>query len=177
MTILIPASAQAFTFRMPTGFPGTISRNVGGTTVESNVIDAGNPPLFFGQAVVYDTTADAMRPPTGTDTVIDGITVRAFPTEGNFPASPTVDPFGTANVPLTGTVDVLKRGYVSVTLSGTATAIRYNPVYVWIAASSGTHVNGGFEAAATAGSTLLLPNTYFMGPPDASGVTEIGYNI
>ena len=183
MTSLIPASAQAFTFRMGSGFPGTISRQVGNTTVISNPIDVSNPPTYYGEAVVYDTTALGMRPVAiATDTAINGFVVRAFPTEGGFPSNPGVDPFGTANllVGLNGSsnvVDVLSRGFISLLLGGSTAAKRYAPVYVWAAASSGAHVLGQVEAAATSGSTLLIPNAFFLGPADSNGVVEVAYGV
>jgi hypothetical protein len=38
-------------------------------------------------------------------------------------------------------------------------------------------VQGGFEAAYTAGSTTQLLNAIFNGSPDASGNVEIAFNI
>jgi hypothetical protein len=263
--VLIPQNALAFQYRMGTGFPGTITRSQA-SSVEPGLIYATNPPTFFGQAVVEDASGQGLRPPVAGDGFIAGVTVRAFPTQGNFPATPQVDPLGTANVPLTGEVDVLRRGYIAVTLSGASlTPIRYSPVYAWLGATAGTHIKGGFETAPTytyttaaktggntgngtftvaptagtvpltgvytltmltattfslidpngvsmpngatgtpyadakinftlsaggtafvagdgftitnTASTLLLPNSYFMGPPDSSGVTELAFNI
>jgi hypothetical protein len=143
----IPAQALAFTYRMPAGFPGTITRTYA-TKVEPGVIDTASPPLFFGQGVTFDSTALAIRPPLTTDSGIIGVTVRSFPTQGNFPASPAVDPIGTANCPLQGEVDLMVSGYMAVTLSGTTSVNRYSPAFVWMGATSGSHVNGGFEGSA-----------------------------
>jgi hypothetical protein len=142
----IPASALAFTYRMPVGFPGTISRTYA-TKIEPGVIDTAAPPAFFGQALAFDSGALALRPPVAGDTSVVGFAVRSFPTQGNFPATPLVDPIGTANVPVMGEIDVMVSGYMVVTLSGTAPANRYQPVYVWVGATAGSHVNGGVEAA------------------------------
>jgi hypothetical protein len=118
--------------------------------VEPGLIDVSAPPTFFGQGVVLDGTALALRPPALGDTFCAGVTVRAFPMQGNFPSSMQVDPLGTANVPTSGEVDVLRSGYIAATVYGAnQSPARYAPVYLWLGATSGTHVNGGFETVAS----------------------------
>ena len=185
--ILIPQSALAFTTRMGAGFPGTVSRtNL--ANILPGLIDSGNPPVFYGQGVVFDGTAQAFRPPTVGDTGIQGITVRAFPSQGNFPASPQVDPIGTSNCPTSGEVDVLQSGYISVSLSGTVQPIRYSPVWVWIGATSGSHVNGGFEAApaytfaevangAGGGGANTGNGTFTVGPTAGANIQQGNYSL
>ncbi|MEL7090033.1 MAG: hypothetical protein AAGL98_16585, partial [Planctomycetota bacterium] len=111
--------------------------------------------------------------------IVFGVSVRPFPVQqqsGGMSAS-----FGSATPPAGGNViDVLKSGYIFVNVSGGGTPNKGEPVFVWAAASSGSHVLGGFETAATAGSTLPvgpLPNTYWNGPADANGVAEIAFNV
>jgi hypothetical protein len=51
------------------------------------------------------------------------------------------------------------------------------PVFIWVAAASGNHVVGGWEAVASGANTIQLDaKSYFNGPPDANGITELVYN-
>lgn len=189
----------AFLYRMPAGIPGEVNR------IWSAVIEPGNitpngttgAPTAYGVPLVIDATAgnvgnmrtllvaDGTSFVMGGNTVTNitstnlglngfypyGILVRPFPT-GN-----SQDALGTSTPPASGACDVLKSGYINVLLSGTQAAVKGGQVYIWLAASSGSHVLGGWEAAATGGSTILVPDTYFMGPADANGQTEIGFNL
>jgi hypothetical protein len=101
--------------------------------------------------------------------------MRPYPTGGSNIGN---DPLGISSVPRSGICDVMVRGYAGILLSGAAAAKKGGTVYVWYAASAGAHVQGGFEAAATGGSTLALPDKYyFTGPADANGNCEIAVNI
>ena len=66
-----------------------------------------------------------------------------------------------------------------VQLGGTFTAAKKGgPVFIWTAASAGANVQGAFVDTLTAGSTTAaLPGVTFNGTPDASGVTEICFNV
>jgi hypothetical protein len=67
---------------------------------------------------------------------------------------------------------------VDVALGGTAAAAKGGTVYVRVAAAAAGKPLGGFEAAADGTNTIALPaNTYFTGPADAYGITEIAFNI
>jgi len=61
-------------------------------------------------------------------------------------------------------------------LSGTATAVKGGAVYVYGNTASGSHIQGGFEAESPA-TGFLLSGATLMGPADASGNTEISFNI
>jgi hypothetical protein len=164
----------AYTYRMPAGFAGDINRSHP-ASVEPTLPDPTNFPTFAGQACVIDATSHLLRYLGVTDdtalTDIYGVAVRAFPIQqqtGGMAAA-----FGTAVMTAAQPVDVLKSGYIMVPVQGTP--VKGGIVYVWAKPVSGLHVPGGFEAAATGGSTIALPiNSYsWNGGPDANGVAEV----
>jgi hypothetical protein len=117
----------------------------------------------------------------GAITSIDGILVRPYPfqqaTAQGVYASVPFSQGSNANfggvIPYVG--DILKSGYIMVFVNGTPA--KGGPVYIWVTAASGLHVPGGWEAAASAGNTIQLTGkTYFNGPPDANGITELVFN-
>ena len=85
--------------------------------------------------------------------------------------------FGNSTPPANGVMDVLRWGYMMVQLPSGETAVKGGAVYVWCAAASGVHVQGGVESAASAGNTAALANAFFNGAPDANGYVEIAFNI
>jgi hypothetical protein len=164
----------AFTYRMPAGFAGDINRTHP-ASVEPNLPDPTNFPTFAGQACVIDATSKLLRFLGVVDdtalTDIYGVAVRAFPIQqqtGGMSAS-----FGSSTMSAAQPVDVLKSGYIMVPVQGVP--VKGGQVFVWAKPVSGNHVPGGFEAAATGGSTISLPlNSYtFNGGPDANGVCEV----
>lgn len=175
----------AFQYRMPAGIPGEINR-IWAAVVEAQVITPSGAgfanPTAYGVALVIDATVGNvgnMRSVIAADSTITpvyslfpyGVLARPFPTGGS------QDPLGISTPPSSGTCDVLRSGYINVLLSGNAAALKGTPAYVWAAAASGTHVLGGWEAASTGGSTILVPGAYFMGPADSNSITELGFNI
>ncbi len=165
----------AFTYRMGAGFPGDVNRTHP-ASIEPCLTNTTNPPTAYGQPVLVDTATNTIRKFLSTDTGVTkiyGVLVRPFPVQaGSSAGNYGAQGFGAAVPPLGVQVvqDVIRYGYVLVNVVGTPT--KNGPVYVWIAASSGAHVQGGFEAASS-GSTVAITNAYFNGPPDASGVTEL----
>lgn len=172
----------AFTFRMSAGFAGSVTRThpVGiEPTLQSNT-----PATAYAQPVLYATDGtQGIRPLSTGDqslTAVDGILVRPFPiqqpTTSNFSGS---IPLNTQPAPPTvGPVDILKQGYIMVPVNGTP--VKGGTVYIWTAASSGAHVQGGFEASNPGGSGMALSangKTYWNGGPDASGNAELAFNI
>lgn len=163
----------AFVYRMGAGFPGEINRTHPFSVMPA-LQQAANPVDGYGRAVLYHTDG-AARKILSTDTAvtkIHGVSVRPYPTQqhsaSGFGAPAT---FGAATPPTTGVIDVLEDGYIMVPIVGTP--VRGGAVHLWIAVASGSHVQGGFEAAATGGSTVALTNAYFVGGVDASGFGEI----
>lgn len=171
------------TYRMGAGFEGDITR-VHPFDAEPALIDPTNPPLGYGRAVVAVAASNGVRNMLAGDTALTaiyGITVRSFPGQ---PASTVLFGslsnvgFGSAAPPAQASVDVLRKGYIIAKLGGATAAAKGGAVFVWVAASAGSHTQGGFEAAATAGSTIALDSkTTWNGPADASGFAELAFNI
>lgn len=169
----------AFTYRMGAGFPGGVNR-IHASMIEPCLLDPNSTAVAFGSGVIADdTTTEGVRAPTAADTsaICYGVAVRPFPIQQN--SGGMAASFGTGNAP-GPIVDILKTGYIFVQVSGGGSPKKGDPVYLWVAASTGSHVQGGFENSATGGSTVAvgaLPNTYWNGPADASGVAEIAFNL
>jgi len=166
-------SLQAYQFRMPAGFAGDLQR-AEVATIETQQIDASAPPTVFGVAVKL--VAGKVQPinnSADTAALVYGINLRPYPIQGN-----GTDPLGTSTPPISGVTDILKRGYVDVSLGGTTAAAKGGTVYVRVATPSAGKPLGGFEAASDTTNTIALPSScYFTGPADAYGVTEIAFNI
>lgn len=181
----------AFTFRAGAGFPGAVTRQEN-SIIEPCLIDASAPPLLYGVPLIVDQTTNGVRPFVATDTaafLMYGILVRPFPTSQFSVSNYGNTPLGGAGVPpVSGPCDVLVSGYINVQVPlgspNPATAGATTPanaVYIWIAATSGVHIQGGFETVASGGNTLLISvsgiNTHFKGSQDANGVIELAFNI
>lgn len=160
----------AYQYRPPAGIPGSVVRYEG-SFIESQAVDPANPPLAFG--VPTKIVSGLVQPLAAGDavTAIAGINVRSFP------GSATQDPLGTSTPPTSGSTSIMVRGYINVTVRGAASPIKRGTVYVRVASPASGKPVGGFEAAADGANTVILPNSYFMGPPDAFGNVEIAYNI
>ena len=166
----------AYLKRMPAGIPGNPTRNEHSTIEPQMITPNGTTgaPNAYGVAGQIDATSGQFRLINSSDTDAYGVLVRPYPTSN----VNTSDGLGVSPPPLSGPCNVMVRGYIMVKLRGATAAKKGGTVYVWFAASSGAHVIGGFEAGATGGSTLALPDKYyFTGPADADGNCEIAVNI
>jgi len=164
----------AITYRVGAGVPGTISRINPTPTIEPTLIDAANPPTVFGQPVIIDATSQGVRPLTVGDVTIYGITVRTYPFQ-QWSGSLNVA-LGVAGGIDIGAANILRSGYIMAQINGTP--VKGGTVYIWTAASSAPHVQGGFEVANPGGSGFALPaTTTYQGGVDSTGVGEIAYNI
>lgn len=148
----------AFQYRMPAGIPGAVTRTES-ATVEPGVLDTTNYPLVFGVPVASDASSKNIRAIMAGDTSasIYGLYVRPYPLTGN-----GTDGLGTSTPPVKGLCNVLKRGYMSVVLGGTAAAAKNAPVYVRVGNASSGKVVGDIEAAAdvtVAGGTITGTGT------------------
>lgn len=164
----------SYPFRCPAGFAGDLNR-AHPASVEPGYIDVSNPPAFYGLAVLVNRTTNSIRGMAAGDTGvlrIYGINLREYPVQqlsGGAQAAP-----GAIAAPISGPISVCRDGYVMVKVNGAVT--KDGLVYVWVAASSGAHVQGGFEAAATGGSTAAIVNAVYNGPADANGICEVIVN-
>jgi hypothetical protein len=165
---------NAIQFRMPAGIPGTLSRSPAQSTVDTvNVTPAGAQGAFpaYGLGGVIDAVTGNFRIAAAGDAAITGILVRPFPTNNS------QDGLGTSTPPARGLVDRLKRGFISVLVSGAAQPVKDGPVFCRIQNAAAGKFIGGFEAAADGVNTVAVAGAYFTGPADASGVTELAFNI
>lgn len=163
----------AFTFRMPGGIPGDINR-AQAATVEPQVITPfgtqGAPPAY-GVGVLIDANTGDVRIPAAGDAAIYGLLARPFPTASS------QDGLGTSTPPVKGMCDVLKRGYMTVLLSGATAAKKAGAVWCRIQNAGAGQFVGGLEAAADGGNTVAVAGAYFTGPADAAGNVEVAFNI
>lgn len=173
---------SVFTYRMPAGIPGEISRAFPyGCTIEPQVQNASTPVNLYGQVVVVDS--NGVRPVAAGDTSAPaylGLSVRPFPSadyssiQPSFAGSANIG-FGAGVPPAAGVVDVCRRGYMTVK-NNVGTPAKGGLVYVYYGVSTGAHVQAGIEAGA-GGNLWQLPGAFFTGAQDANGNVEIEYNI
>lgn len=171
-----------FTYRMPAGVPGEVSRAFSyGCTIEPQIQNPSTPVTAYGQAVVVD--ADGVRPVAAGDSSAPaylGLSVRPFPAPDYSSVQPAYDGssnvgFGPGTPPAKGVVDVLRRGYMTVKVNS-GSPVKGGLVYVYYGTSTGVHVQAGIEAAAGA-NLWELPGAFFTGAKDANGNCEIEFNI
>ncbi len=177
--IRMKARDVAFQFRMGAGFPGDVNRTHP-ATIEPALIDASAPPTLYGQPVLVDPTTQGVRPFAAGDTAVTaawGMTVRPYPIQQNAGTNFGAASFGTGTPPASGPIDVLRAGYIMAQLPSGESSLKGGAVYVWCAASTGVHVQGGIESAASSGNTAALADCQFNGPPDANGYVEISFNV
>lgn len=168
----------AIQFRAGIGFPGQVSKTHP-ALIEAWQLDVTNPPTFYGQACIANPATGTVRGFLTTDTAAVnsvGVTVRPFPFQQAVASNLYGSiPFGNLAIQGGVPVDILRMGAIFVPVFGQP--VRGAPVFVWVAASSGGHTLGGFEAATSASTTALLPTKFiFNSPADSNGVCEIAYN-
>ena len=172
----------AFQFRMGAGFAGDVNRTHP-ASIEPVYNDATNPVLFAGLACLPNAAANGVRSIAAGDTGMTapyGVMVRSYPFQVASATNYGSQAFGSAALSGGTLQDVLRAGYIMVQLPAGAAAVgKGSPVFVWVAASAGAHVQGGFEVAATGGSTATLDVNRFSynGAQDANGITELAFNI
>jgi hypothetical protein len=150
--------------RMPAGIPGEISRwdNV---ILEPNLLGAVSIPY----GAVVKLSAGVIAPIASGDTAaaIYGLLARAYPTQGAN---------GDDAAPAGRIIDVMRSGYMTVTLKGVAAAAKGGTVFVRVTADTGKLV-GDIEAAADGAKSVVVPGCIFAGPADSGGNVEISFNI
>lgn len=175
----------AFTYRMGAGFPGDVNRTHP-AEIEPALTLATNTPFFaYGQMGIFDGTANAIKPigvAQQSDSVAlvpFGALVRPFPTQQKAASNYGAAAIGGATPPNAGIQDFARNAMIMVQLNtGVAAPIKGGRVWIWAAATSGNHIQGGYETVASAGNTVQLDPRYtYNGPPDAAGVVELSANI
>lgn len=179
MKIRAKTKDVAFLYRMGAGNPGDVNRTHP-ASIEGALQHSANPLLGYGHAAIIDTTTQTVRRVASGDTgltAIYGFSVRPYPTQSSGGGAYGSEALGAA-VPPAGPIDILRSGYIMGKLpSDAAAAKKGGAVFIWVAASSGTHVQGGVEMVASAGNTMALAGATFNGTQDSTGVVEIAYNI
>jgi hypothetical protein len=159
---------QSILFRANFGIPGDISR-AGAATVEGQAL---NPAAPFASYGIPGKIVNGQFVPLTVvgDVTPYGILVRPYPTNSS------QDPIGTSTPPTSGVAGILRRGYISAACNGGVAALNA-PVYVRYANPVAGAPIGGLEALSVAGTNVALTNAFWMGPQDAAGNAEIGFNI
>ena len=139
----------AFQYRMGAGFAGDVNRTHP-ASIEPGLLDATNPPAGYGVAIQVNTAANSIRAALPADyaaTNFYGVTVRPYPFQQSTSALANAGVgFGSAGIFAGQPVDILRSGYILVPVVGTPT--KGGAVWVWYAQAIGSHIQGGFEAAA-----------------------------
>lgn len=175
---------NSFTYRMGAGFPGDVNRTHP-ASILPGLMDATSPIGLYGDPCLIDGTSHNYRAfiagdGSATPTKLAGVLVRPYPTQQQ--SGGMTSTIGTGSPP-TGTpatpIDVLTMGYIMAKCNnfGVNAPVKGGAVFVWCAASSGAHVQGGFEAAANSTNTVPVTNAFWNGPTDANGVTEISVGM
>jgi len=161
----------AYLYRMPSGIAGAVSRQQD-LTIEPGIIDSTNLFPAYGLAGKY--SGNKFVPLASGDAlgVISGFYVRPYPTTSN------PDLVQQTGGGMNTVCDILKRGYLSVNIGGDASSVgKGGTVYIRVAAATVPSPLGSVLAAADGANTVALTNAYFTGAGDASGNTEIAYNL
>lgn len=170
----------AFAFRMGAGFAGDVNRSHP-ASILPGLNDPTNPATAWGQPLLMNGAANSYRSILTTDdaiTDIDAVLVRPYPVQEGSGSNYGAAPFGGGGPVNPGQpLDALVSGFILVAVNGAVQ--KGGKVYIWVAASTGLHVLGGFEAAASDGNTIELASTkiYYNGPADANGIAELAFNV
>lgn len=172
---------NAFQYRMGAGFVGDVNRTHP-ASIEPCLIDSTHPPTFFGQGVFADAASpNGIRVPASGDsgaTDCYGVTVRPFPFQQSTTSTAFAGTTWGGEAPFTaGAIDILRAGYMMVTLQGAAAATKGGRVQLCIVAGTG-YVVGGFSADTVSGTFIQLgTRTTFNGPADSNNIVELAFNI
>jgi hypothetical protein len=171
----------AYTYRMNAGIPGEVSRfQTYGCTISPEKQSTAAPMTLYGQVAIMSAANAGVRPATAGDVTPDmewGFLVRPYPGPDigvSFPNA-VVD-FG-AGKPGGKIVDILRRGFMTVQVGGATAPAKGQKGYLWTAATAAPHVQGLLEAVDPTTNGFAMNRVVFQGPADASGNTEISYNI
>lgn len=132
----------AFTYRMPAGIPGTLTRTEH-ATVESGIYNPAKPPVAYGRFVKIVSGKVEVIEANDAASVAAGLLVRPYVTQGG-----QSDPLGTDTVNTSNLADIMKRGYMMVK-NYAGTPAKDGQVYMRVANADATHPLGGVEAASS----------------------------
>lgn len=148
---------NAYLKRMPSGFPGDVSRKVEATIEAGLMADT----VAFGTPVKLGAQGK-LAPLSAVSDTVYGFLVRPYPTQNSAGVSGSIQ-------------DVMRRGFMTVKLAR-GTVVKGGQVHVRVIAASGKAV-GDIEAAADGSNTLSVPGCIFLGEADEGGNVEISFNL
>lgn len=162
--------APSYTFRAGAGAAGDITRP-DNTVVESGIMNASKPPLFYGDPVKLVSGNFEAIEAGDAATVFAGIVTRVAPSiagstgQGFGPGVPnTAEPLG-----------VMKTGYVNVTCL-TGTPVKGGIVYMRVQTTGNGGRIGGFDATSdTTNSVAITRAVWAASGKDANNVAEISF--
>lgn len=177
----------ALTYRMKAGFPGDVNRTHP-ACITSEAQSEATPVTLYGQAVLVDTVDpdQGVRPFGAGDTAVTkiwGVAVRVFPNSpgGTVSAPGAAASLGSAAVPTTGILDVLRSGFAMVKIPAAEAAVakKGGAVFIRCAAAAADDPVAGFKAQADGGNTAALDTFIytFNGSADADGNVEVCVNV
>lgn len=138
----------AYTYQMPSGIPGAITRPEQ-STVEQGIANQTTPPTIPGQCVI--NVSGQLEPVQASSLSADiiGFLVREYPTSGN-----GTDGLGVSTPSKALPMSYLKRGYISVSIETSQTApVKQGKVYVRVADTGTGKVVGDILTAGDVGVT------------------------
>jgi hypothetical protein len=153
----------SFLAQSPAGIIGRVTRFVPTPIISADVNDTTNPVASFGLAVL-NTSTNTVRGMLATDagiSAIAGIAAQPYPFQPSSGTNYGAQPLTSLTAVPPGVLDVLRQGFETVYCNNGASATKTSPVCVWVAASTGNHIQGGFEIApsATVASAATEGNT------------------
>lgn len=149
--------------RMPAGIPGRVSRK-SGVTLEPVLLGAAM--LFGAPGKIVNGTLVPLAEGDSASAVY-GFLASQYPTQSDMAG------LGGGSAPANTMQSVMRRGYMTVKVSG-GTAAKNASVYVVTAASAGAV--GSLSASSGAG-LAAVPGCTFQGEADGGGNVEISFNI
>lgn len=167
----------AISFRMPFGVQGdVVAPSL--ATIEAQAYNSALPFAQYG--IAGKAASGKFVPVAAQNDVVYGFLCRPFPITG----ANASDPLGTSAPSTLNMADVLRRGYITVSVQlGAASAAMASNVYLRYQNPSGSQIVGGVEGAST-GNTYQLTSTYsygsgayFMTPADGNGLALVSWNI
>lgn len=174
-TARVRTTDVAFTYRMGAGFAGDVNRTHPASIFPA-LLNGTNPIAAYGFPGLANAADGTVRgfiaADQGTTVSAAGVLVRPYPVQQSSGGmSQTLG--GSAAPAANQPQDFLDAGFILVKVPAGSAPQRGATVYVWCTASSGAHVQGGFEIAASAGNTAVLKNAAFVGGADANGIAEV----
>jgi hypothetical protein len=155
---------------IPMGQGGQVVRNQASNELITERTNGVAPIKRFGDPGIYASDG-TVRGLVATDT---GVTEIAGVSVKGFVDTPVFGQNGFGGTPpqvANKMFAICKRGEISASVVGNP--VRGAPVFIWIAATAGANVQGGFQAAASAGNTIAITNWVFGSGKDAEGFATV----